>query len=67
MVDVSESAVSETRRREPLSGSAKVDGSDAALLSLLNVEVLYADVILALNGFASEGAAPSTNSPSRTP
>ena len=56
MVDVSESAVSETRRREPLSGSAKVDGSDAALLSLLNVEVLYADVILALKGVSMQVA-----------
>jgi branched-chain amino acid transport system ATP-binding protein len=56
VVDVSESAVSETRRREPLSGSAKVDGSDAALLSLLNVEVLYADVILALKGVSMQVA-----------
>ncbi len=56
MVDVSESAVSETRRREPLSGCAKVDGSDAALLSLLNVEVLYADVILALKGVSMQVA-----------
>tara|TARA_B100001105_G_scaffold146475_2_gene117312 strand:- start:1160 stop:2041 length:882 start_codon:yes stop_codon:yes gene_type:complete len=56
VVDVSESAVSETRRREPLSGCAKVDGSDAALLSLLNVEVLYADVILALKGVSMQVA-----------
>ena len=48
--DVSESAVAEARRREPGSGHAKAEGSDAALLSLLNVEVLYADVILALKG-----------------
>lgn len=56
MVAVSESAVSETRRREPLSGPAKVDGSDATLLSLLNVEVLYADVILALKGVSMQVA-----------
>ncbi|MBI5257635.1 MAG: ABC transporter ATP-binding protein [Burkholderiales bacterium] len=50
VADVSESAVAESRRREPGSGHAKAEGSDAALLSLLNVEVLYADVILALKG-----------------
>lgn len=33
-----------------------MDGSDAALLSLLNVEVLYADVILALKGVSMQVA-----------
>ena len=63
MSDVSESAVVEDRRRTPSpagGGSAAAlsaaGAADAALLALLNVEVLYADVILALKGVSLQVA-----------
>ena len=59
----SESAVAETRRPASSSdlggspaGHAAAEAGDAALLSLLNVEVLYADVILALKGVSLQVA-----------
>ncbi len=63
MSDASESAVVEDRRRSPSRASgagaaahSAAEGVDAALLALLNVEVLYADVILALKGVSLQVA-----------